>query len=126
MSDAKPYYVKSEHLMEDAEGPYHDPDAMYIGVYVSSEFKALQDEIAACHKLTSIADGKTKRIHESWYTATREQLLEALEFQGATTRFLLEDNNEYHVRYEKVLEETIKYRRLLNYIGELITESKKL
>ncbi len=35
---------------------------------------------------------RTYNLHESWLTATREQLLNALEFQGAMTKTLDENN----------------------------------
>jgi len=59
------------------------------------------------NRLLPIIDKNTGRIHESWYKSSREELLEALEWQGAITRVLLE-YEEKDRSYIKELEAKVK------------------
>jgi hypothetical protein len=58
----------------------------------------LVEEIGALEDERKGFLGREGRMAESWKTKSREELLEALEFQGATTRLLLKDEKALRAR----------------------------
>lgn len=70
----------------------------------------LRDQLAAAEQERAVIMENGK-MHPFWQTATREEMLNALGFQGAMTNVLLKETDELHAQLTAVEEDRDKWRQ---------------
>jgi hypothetical protein len=89
--------MKGENMVDRYQSVYYSGMSKHdFGDYVLYEdYQIVIDERDTLRaENAELKDFRGGTIHESWLTESRENLIEALRFQGATTKVLLKEHDE--------------------------------